>query len=780
MPEHQVEFEQLAGGGQYASDARHTFVVKRLDVETLELCDHAFHARSPVLLPEPHSDSQAERRPYHEPLKLIAAALGYAEANAARKLIVLGHCSATSDLGVGLSLSERRAMSVHAYLSGDRDSWAACCAAHTLMDLQRVLSWCARFHGVDCDPGEITGTQSERTHSALDRFRAHYNAAFGGQLLPGALVDEEDWKAFYDYYDLQLAAELGVEPDALSSKRSALHFVEPAFLGCGAAWADRALGETPPRSRTNDRVDLAFILGEPLPPLDAWPPGLHLYRDARRLLRRWVEPAPSEPAVQIVDVRDAANVSYAGSAELVDVKEHGELTIQLAVTAGQPTLRLWIEYAASPILEEFYSGYALPAPQVAQLLEERRAAGLHRVPFDGRDTTEDRRILLPGEYVLKVEADFGGGVVRRDETTLSVAYPQAWNHGMDYTSHKGVKQDSLREADHATAAQGSLHDGTCYIARTESSATGAEAAAQFAKSGVAHFGNHANPEDLAFVKGKSLHSDITQRFHSWGPDDMVLVKAPRDYFRDLMLLVLAGCRAGNEIYMVQSRLHFSIAPRLDPKGIDGVIGDNTRVALATYKKVRALQPEDDTLDAPLFDALGIAPQPSAEQPGEESIKDVQRALTRLSRDLALRVRPGKKRESAVDGKYGPDTERAIENFQRAAGLEVNGVPDEPTIERLRLDDDRPAQRNVAETIMNLGADVTLGWETTVMGDECEAWAEGFWGTLAEGGTLAEAHEAGLGALSRAGRARMRPVKLYSKLAEPEQLKIVPARYGRGV
>ncbi len=62
-------------------------------------------------------------------------------------------------------------------------------------------------------------------------------------------------------------------------------------------------------------------------------------------------------------------------------------------------------------------------------------------------------------------------------------------------------------------------------------------------------------------------------------------------------------------------------------------------------------------------------------------------------DLVLRVQHALQSQGydpgPADGVVGPQTKEALRRFQRDQELKVTGIPDEPTLDRLRLDGDGP-------------------------------------------------------------------------------------------
>ena len=113
-----------------------------------------------------------------------------------------------------------------------------------------------------------------------------------------------------------------------------------------------------------------------------------------------------------------------------------------------------------------------------------------------------------------------------------------------------------------------------------------------------------------------------------------------------------------------------------PGPIDGRYGPRTTLAVERFQIARRLI-VDGVMGARSFAALdatprsGLAPGTGSQQPSRQ-VRVLQRRLLRLG------FRPG-----AIDGRYGPRTTLAVERFQRARRLTVNGIVDASTLRALR-------------------------------------------------------------------------------------------------
>jgi TPR repeat protein len=110
-----------------------------------------------------------------------------------------------------------------------------------------------------------------------------------------------------------------------------------------------------------------------------------------------------------------------------------------------------------------------------------------------------------------------------------------------------------------------------------------------------------------------------------------------------------------ETQRLLARLNFQ------PGAADGNLGPQTERAIRDYQREAGL-PITGITSPDLVASLKV----------RDSVRETQRLLSRLS------FQPG-----AADGRAGPQTERAIRDFQRAAGLKVTGVASPELLEELR-------------------------------------------------------------------------------------------------
>ena len=136
---------------------------------------------------------------------------------------------------------------------------------------------------------------------------------------------------------------------------------------------------------------------------------------------------------------------------------------------------------------------------------------------------------------------------------------------------------------------------------------------------------------------------------------------------------------GKQVVDIQTRLA-ALGYFLGREGADGVFGPNTENAIRAFQQVRLLN-ADGVVEANSWTELVEA----GYKPGDrllylrepnmrgDDVLSVQRRLDELGFDCG-----------PVDGIFSPALEVAVTEFQRNAGLNVDGIVGETTLDRLRL------------------------------------------------------------------------------------------------
>lgn len=256
-----------------------SFIVVPPTVEILAVGDQNFATDREVMLPAPSVEAEASGD-LADGIALTAGLLAHLrDLGEDRQVLIAGHTDAAGSDSHNLGLSERRAENVQMFCAGERDDWAA--HSHdnaTVADGQEVLRWIEQRFGWPCDPGPVDNQEGPQTAAGRDGFRARYAHEFDGEAGSGDAFVLADWQAFFDLYEQDLAARLGVAVDELAGVRERLVFCDPPILACGEHWPESGLDRAAP-SRDDRRVELLCFHPEELPdPIGGDdPPGASIY-----------------------------------------------------------------------------------------------------------------------------------------------------------------------------------------------------------------------------------------------------------------------------------------------------------------------------------------------------------------------------------------------------------------------------------------------------------------------------------------------------------------------
>ena len=204
--------------------------------------------------------------------KVLNRVARYSNEHSDRKVVIVGHTDESGSDTYNLSLGDRRARSVFAYLNLDNDRAGSLSEWHelrqtgggspTLRDNWSVRQYQYMLEDLGYLPGNIDGVHGNLTSQAVSDFRA----AKG--LPPGTHVDDAVWAALIEDYHSQ-------EPQGIPLDRY-LRNANPAtgcdggplkWLSCGE---QMPRGDTPrlcgsPAWRPNRRVEILFVTETTLP-----------------------------------------------------------------------------------------------------------------------------------------------------------------------------------------------------------------------------------------------------------------------------------------------------------------------------------------------------------------------------------------------------------------------------------------------------------------------------------------------------------------------------------
>lgn len=501
--------------------------------------------------------------------------------------------------------------------------------------------------------------------------------------------------------------------------------------------------------------------------------------------------------IRLVSVKEKQNPDsdeYIGSAheifpKILDLMPT-QLAIQYEVVGCAMDVTLWLELEPGNTVHanfyRTYEGSGVTGPRVVTIVNgESRAPGTHEVLWDMRDKTQHHRLMLSGQYQLKIQGLHD--VTRSDQSTVKFAAPFAYNHGIHYhkrgNNNQLIPQTTKRECEHAADRQQHLPDGTTYSPEASMSSDADIAWSNMRQGAISVISGHSNPNMLIFYPAESepgraavirasrqsaIHqADASTSTIAAHANSVNVLSEPADALRDMLLAIMAGCKGGNEAKNVQDRLRF-LHQHLNPRGIDGDHGPRTTAALATFQDWWGLATTDGTQTPEALAALGVDPT-LADDPRTRAVQ------TRL-RDLARRYDPG-----AANGVWNDRTERALTHWQEDhPPLDANSLPDEPTLASLRLDGENGhASLNMADLFRDRGCNLVLGFVKSVSFRAAETWHIHFW-DLAAQGTGVEDACAQARDLCPTRMRRELDYSLYNRADVDRNQPLHPARYGADI
>lgn len=488
--------------------------------------------------------------------------------------------------------------------------------------------------------------------------------------------------------------------------------------------------------------------------------------------------------IRILSIKEqdrADGDEYKDSQAEIPVKRlYRPLLIKYEVKACSMTVTLWVEFDPGNLVHagfyQAYRGKGISVPRVAVVVRgEAKNPGVYDALWDCRDQTEDHRILLYGSYKVRILGL--EDVTHKDETSIKIMPPLAWNYGIHYAGNTTKKP-----VEGARDAQKALADGTGFLSEASVSSPALTAWMGWQESAVGVFDGHSNPFAIAFyseesqpgkpaVFKKSHQSVITEgkNIPGKGLDDTNCVEFPSEppnALRDVFFILLAGCRGGNDVLAVQMQLKRR-SKLFNPGAIDGKHGPKTTAALQSWQKGEKIEPADGTKNNATLAALGV--DPSLRE--KDQTIEVQKKLKNFSK----RYDPG-----PDDGIWGEHTERALTHYQEdhSPPLEVNSLPDKPTLHHLNVDDSTGVgARNVAETCTMRGCNLAFGFVNKVSFVTGEKWHIAFWKFAAAGSGIDDAASEAK-SLCGALASKELEYKIYARDGVDPNSTLHPARHGR--
>ena len=476
--------------------------------------------------------------------------------------------------------------------------------------------------------------------------------------------------------------------------------------------------------------------------------------------------------VLIVSIKDKLSTEYHAAKTDANVKMldflSDQLRIEYRVNSVKQKVNLWVEYESSKIHDDFYKQYkskTFVPPRVAWLVKDAELEpGDYYIDWDGRDQTRDLRLALTGKYLVKIVG--ARATWKSSHTTkLVVSRPEACGYGIHYK--KGRSWESSKdELKHLEKSFEKLKDGTGFDVTTQLDRPAGGAMEDIQSAAVFYFGGHANPFGIVFhgLQGKRYSKRDRSLMYTFGRGQThphaSIADAKESAFKDLFLIILNGCKTGNQVSVAQV-----VFRKFNPGPVDGDHGKKTIAALQWFQKIHALPPADGTKNTFTLQWFNISSEGKSEK-----------ALTREVQEKLRSYYAGK-----TTGKMNSATKKALKNYQTDhPGLKVTGEFDAPTLKALQIGDRQSSlylPLNIADSMGYRGADIAIGFEHSIDFKEAETWAKAFVDNLVAGDGVNKAAEKAVAKVDQKKRSQFQ-FNIYAQEKVSKNTTLHPARFGR--
>jgi peptidoglycan hydrolase-like protein with peptidoglycan-binding domain len=475
--------------------------------------------------------------------------------------------------------------------------------------------------------------------------------------------------------------------------------------------------------------------------------------------------------IEITAVTDGDGTEYTGGKEEISLKTldfiEKHVVIRFRVSGVKQEVELSVEYKKSRVHDDFYKQYRggdFKPPRVAAIIKKKfYQPGEYEVKWDGRDDTRDNRLLLAGDYRVRISGRLWL-FRKKHQVDIKVGKPEAYNYGVHYKK-KGNLESSREDVGYAEKGEKSLKDGTGYMTYSQLDRHAIEAVEEMKSASVVYFSGHSGPIVMVFhgKEGGDYREEDRSRLFMFNVSGMkkndASIRDQKDgSFRDMLFLMVNGCRAADEVRMYQNMVH-----EFNPKGVDGKHGDNTTAALKWFQRCHGIKPADGKKNPPTLKWFGISQNL---EPAEQTRK-IQKILT----DMSVKK---------IDGVLGDRTRRSIRNYQKAhPDLQVTGTLDKPTLRALKVGDRTTGYyipSNIADAMGFKGADITMGFVHKVGWDVSVDWAESFWDGLSKGKGINTAASNAQASVDHRKRKQFE-YNIYTLEGVSRETVLHPARYG---
>lgn len=226
----------------------------KLKARIIEIPDFCFHDKSAV----PCLDDKGIL------VQQLAYALGFAEENKDKELLILSHEAKAQDSKKSYDLTEKRGLALKSILDCDATLWVASVSQmNCIEDIQQSLKALAKYAQWPCHLEEVSGSQNEETNKAIKGFQEEYNRRFLADIKVDGQFGISSWLALHRVLCGLVSRYLtGEEPaDSYPTWQSPRYGYSDGdgVYPCADSFAIASDIKDQFKSKSNQRIELVFV-----------------------------------------------------------------------------------------------------------------------------------------------------------------------------------------------------------------------------------------------------------------------------------------------------------------------------------------------------------------------------------------------------------------------------------------------------------------------------------------------------------------------------------------
>jgi predicted TIM-barrel fold metal-dependent hydrolase len=184
--------------------------------------------------------------------------------NSRCKLIIFGHADTAGNPSDNFRLSGQRAQVIKTIIDDDFAAfWKLINNVSLTCDLKRILNALTDFYDWNCEAGKEDERQTPEYQAAIKSFQKQYNSRFKKNIPDTGKADENTWNGVFDVYQRLIDDQLKVD----GTDRLPVPYDDETrgIYACGESFPIEQPQKTNYRSKTNRRIELAFVDSEMRP-----------------------------------------------------------------------------------------------------------------------------------------------------------------------------------------------------------------------------------------------------------------------------------------------------------------------------------------------------------------------------------------------------------------------------------------------------------------------------------------------------------------------------------